>query len=54
MGRLRIDTELGEGVGRKNGDWLEETQEAEEGGGCGCGCGGVVTCWSLHHTMIVN
>lgn len=31
--------ELGEGVGR--GAW-------EEGGG------GVVTCWSLHHTVVVN
>lgn len=31
-------------------DW--DTRLSEEGSGPDCG--GVVTCWSLHHTVVVN
>lgn len=38
-----MDIELGEGVGRKGR--LRKKKK---------GVGGVVTCWSLHHTTVVN
>lgn len=49
MGQLRIDVELSEGVRREV--TLKEKKPNHRGGGWE---GGVVTCWSLHHSEVVN